>query len=171
MRISLVYRSRLAIGAILACCALLVLARTDLGGSQAPASTFVLLDGSTRHTADLKGRVTLVNFWASSCVACVQEMPRFAQLYQRFQSQGYATMAVAVQYDPPTFVMRFAEKHQLPFDVAIDNTGALARAWGDVEFTPTSFLLDRQGRIVKRYVGEPDFAEMQRLIEQLLHQA
>ena len=67
--------------------------------------------------------------------------------------------------------MNFAQARQLPFKVAIDNTGANAREWGDVKLTPTTFLLDKQGRIVKRYVGTPDFAELHRLIEKLLAEA
>jgi peroxiredoxin len=65
-------------------------------------------------------------------------------------------------------VVNFAQTRQLPFKVAIDNTGAIAKAWGDVQLTPTTFLLDKKGDIVKRYVGEPDFAELHALIEKLL---
>lgn len=57
---------------------------------------------------------------------------------------------------------------KLPFKVAIDNTGAVARAWGDVQLTPTSYLVNKRGEVVKRYVGEPDFAQLHRLIEKLL---
>ena len=49
-----------------------------------------------------------------------------------------------------------------------DNTGAVAKAWGDVQFTPTTFLVNKRGEIVKRYVGEPNFAELHQLIEKLL---
>ena len=60
---------------------------------------------------------------------------------------------------------------QLPFKVAIDNTGAVAKAWGDVQLTPTTYVVNKRGEIVKRYVGEPDFAELHRLIEKLLAEA
>jgi protein-disulfide isomerase len=55
--------------------------------------------------------------------------------------------------------------------VAIDNTGAVAQAWGDVKLTPTTYIVNKRGEIVKRYVGEPDFAELHRLIEKLLAEA
>ena len=64
--------------------------------------------------------------------------------------------------------MNFAETRKLPFKVAIDNTGANAKAWGDVKLTPTTYLLNKRGEIVKRYVGTPEFAELHRLIEKLL---
>ena len=136
--------------------------------ARAPASSFVLLDGSTKTSADLGGKVTLVNFWAASCATCVAEMPKIVATHQQYQARGYRTMAVAVDYDPPSYVVNFAQTRRLPFDVAIDNTGKLARDWGDVRLTPTSFLVNKRGEIVKRFVGEPDFAALHRLIEQLL---
>lgn len=137
----------------------------------APPSTFVLLDGSSKTTADLKGRVTLVNFWATSCTTCVAEMPRIIGTYDKYHAQGFDTVAVAMSYDPPSYVVNFAQTRKLPFKVAIDNTGAVAKAWGDVQLTPTTFLVNKRGEIVKRYVGEPDFAELHQLIEKLLAQA
>jgi len=137
----------------------------------APESTFVLLDGSKKSTADLKGRVTLVNFWATSCVSCVAEMPKLISTHQKYQTRGYDTLAVAMSYDPPSYVVNFTQTRKLPFQVAIDNTGAVAQAWGDVKLTPTTYLVNKRGQIVKRYVGEPDFDELHQLIEKLLAEA
>ncbi|MFH0134552.1 TlpA disulfide reductase family protein [Variovorax sp. VaC1] len=141
------------------------------GSTAAPASTFVLLDGTQKSTADLKGKVTLVNFWATSCVTCVGEMPKVIATYDKYKSQGYDTLAVAMSYDPPSYVVNFAETRKLPFKVAIDNTGSVAQAWGDVKLTPTTYLVNKRGEIVKRYVGEPDFVELHKLIEKLLAEA
>jgi peroxiredoxin len=138
------------------------------GVQNAPESTFVLLDGSKKTSADLQGKVTLVNFWATSCVTCVAEMPKMVSTYNKYQARGYDMLAVAMRYDPPSYVVNYAETRQLPFKVAIDNTGALAKAWGDVQLTPTTFLLNKRGQIVKQYVGEPDFAALHLLIEKLL---
>ena len=139
-----------------------------LAAEAAPTSTFVLLDGSSKTTGDLKGRVTLVNFWATSCVTCVAEMPKIIATYDKYQSKGYDTLAVAMSYDPPSYVVNYAATRKLPFKVAIDNTGKVAQAWGDVQLTPTSYLVNKRGEIVKRYVGEPNFAELHQLIEKLL---
>jgi peroxiredoxin len=65
-------------------------------------------------------------------------------------------------------VVNFAETRKLPFKVALDNTGAVAKAWGDVRITPTTYIVDKQGKIVKTYVGAPNFAELHQLIERLL---
>ena len=141
------------------------------GAQAAPESTFVLLDGSKQTTADLKGKVTLVNFWATSCVTCVAEMPKLVSTYNKYQAQGYDTLAVAMSYDPPSYVVNYAETRQLPFKVAIDNTGAVAKAWGDVQLTPTTYLVNKRGQIVKQYVGEPNFDALHQLIEKLLAEA
>jgi peroxiredoxin len=141
------------------------------GISTAPESSFVLLDGSQKTTADYKGKVTLVNFWATSCVTCVAEMPKIIATYDKYHPRGFETLAVAMSYDPPSYVVNFAETRKLPFKVAIDNSGAVAKAWGDVRLTPTTYIVNKRGEIVKRYVGEPDFAELHRLIEELLAQS
>ena len=137
----------------------------------APDSTFVLLDGSRQTTADMKGKVTLVNFWATSCTTCVAEMPQIVATYDKYKAKGYDTLAVAMQYDPPSYVVNFAETRKLPFKVAIDNTGKVAQAWGDVKLTPTTYIVNKQGQIVKKYVGAPNFDELHKLIEKLLAEA
>ena len=160
--------------------ALAVAATAGLGGwlflgsaplATAPSVTYTLLDGQKLSTADLKGQVVLVNFWATSCATCVVEMPALVATYNRYKSRGYTMLAVAMQYDPPAYVARFAETRQLPFGVVIDNTGEIANRFGDVKLTPTSVLINKRGEIVKRYVGAPDFAALHKLVEKLLAEA
>lgn len=136
----------------------------------APASTFVLLDGTRMPSSALMGKVTFVNFWATSCVTCVAEMPELTKVYNELSPKGYDMLAVAMKYDPPAYVVNYAESRKLPFKVAIDNTGAVAKAWGDVAITPTSFLVNKRGEIVKTYVGQPDFAALRTLVGELLAQ-
>jgi peroxiredoxin len=138
------------------------------GRDPAPDFSYTLLNGSKADTQALRGKVVLVNFWATSCVTCVKEMPQIAATHQKFAQRGYETLAVAMSYDPPAYVANFAQTRQLPFGVVIDNTGAIAKAYNDVRITPTTFLIDKRGAIVKRYVGEPDFAELHGLVEKLL---
>ena len=157
--------------ALLTAATALALAGTGCSSSEpAPPSTFVLLDGSKSTTADLKGKVTLVNFWATTCVSCVKEMPQLAATYDKFKSRGFETVAVAMSYDPPSYVVSFAQSRQLPFMLAIDNTGEVARAWGDIKITPTTFIVNKNGQIVKRYIGEPDFDALHQLLDKLLNE-
>jgi peroxiredoxin len=146
-------------------------ALTGCAPDQAPAVDYVLLNGQKASSRDWNGKVMLVNFWATSCATCVKEMPQIVATYDKFKARGLDTVAVAMSYDPPAFVAKYAETRKLPFGVAIDNTGTVAQAFGSVQMTPTTFLINKRGEIVKRYVGEPDFAALHGLIEQLLAEA
>lgn len=134
----------------------------------APRLDYVLLDGKRASSTEWKGKVMLVNFWATSCATCVKKMPMLVSTHQRYAAQGFDTLAVAMQYDPPAFVAEFAKSRRLPFGVAIDNQGHIAHAFDDVRLTPTTLLIDKQGRIHKRLVGDVPEAELHALIEQLL---
>ena len=134
----------------------------------APSVGYTLLDGKQSTTDQQRGKVLLVNFWATSCTTCVHEMPQIVATHEKFKGRGYDTLAVAMSYDPPAYVINFAETRKLPFGVAIDNTGAIAKSFGQVQLTPTSVLINKRGEIVKRYVGEPDFAALHQLVEKLL---
>jgi len=143
-----------------------------LGGAapmgMAPQVGYTLLDGTKASTEQLRGKVVLVNFWATSCTTCVREMPQIVATHEKYKGRGYETLAVAMSYDPPAYVANFAETRKLPFGVAIDNTGQIAKSFGDVQLTPTSVLINKRGEIVKRYVGEPDFVALHTLVEKLL---
>ena len=69
------------------------------------------------------------------------------------------------------YVINYAETRKLPFGVSIDNTGGIAKSFGNVQLTPTSVLINKRGEIVKRFVGEPDFAALHQLVEKLLAEA
>lgn len=156
-----------AVAALLAAGA--TLAWFSLGAKEkAPSVPYTLLDGRPGHLDALRGKVVLVNFWATSCVTCVKEMPDLVATHQKYNARGYETLAVAMSYDPPAYVARFAESRQLPFGVVIDNTGEIARRFGDIQLTPTTVLINKRGEIVRRYVGEPDFEKLHALVEKLL---
>ncbi|MGA0927604.1 MAG: TlpA disulfide reductase family protein, partial [Burkholderiaceae bacterium] len=77
----------------------------------------------------MRGQVVLVNFWATSCTSCVAEMPELIETHQRYKDKGYETVAVAMSYDPATYVLNFANTRNLPFKVALDQNDTLAKAW------------------------------------------
>lgn len=138
------------------------------GGEEAPKASFTLLSGEKVSLDGLKGKVVLVNFWATSCPGCVKEMPQLAEIYNKYHDKGFETVAVAMSYDSPEYVHAFAEKNRLPFKVAMDADGADAKAFGEVRLTPTTFVIDKKGRIVQRILGEADMAKLNQLIEQKL---
>lgn len=134
----------------------------------APDVTFTSLAGDKVTMQQLRGKVVMVNFWATSCVTCIKEMPDMVQTYNKYKDKGLDVIAVAMSYDPPNYVVNYAETRQLPFKVALDVKGDIAMSFGDVKLTPTTYLIDKQGRIIKRYVGEPAFEEVHRIVEQAL---
>ena len=138
------------------------------GSDQAPQLAFSSLAGEASSMEQLRGKVVLVNFWATSCSGCIKEMPQLVDTHQKYASQGYQTVAVAMSYDPPEFVREYASAHKLPFFVTLDNQGSMAKAFGEIRLTPTSILIDKNGKVVKRYLGEPDFNELHAQIEKLL---
>jgi peroxiredoxin len=134
----------------------------------APQVTFVSLQGEKITTASLRGKVVLVNFWATDCVTCIKEMPDITATYNKYRAQGFETIAVAMRHDPPNYVLNYVDKNKLPFTVALDPMGELAKAFGEVKLTPTTFVIDRQGKVVTRILVEPDFAKLHALLEEKL---
>ncbi|MDX1668655.1 MAG: TlpA disulfide reductase family protein [Limnobacter sp.] len=137
-------------------------------GDPAPKLDFTNIEGKKITAESYSGEVFLVNFWATSCTTCVKEMPQIVSLYEQFKDKGFRTFAVAMKYDRPDYVVNFKETRNLPFDVILDLDGNIAKAYKDVQLTPTTYLVDRQGQIVKTYVGEPDFDALSALIEKKL---
>lgn len=133
---------------------------------RAPEVTYALIDGQRLTQANLRGKVVLVNFWATSCVVCVREMPGLIRTHEKFAGRGFETVAVAMAYDRPDFVLYFARTQALPFPVALDLQGSLAQAFGPVAVTPTSVLIGPQGNVIRRWVGEPEsWPALEALIE------
>ncbi|WP_019142164.1 TlpA family protein disulfide reductase [Noviherbaspirillum massiliense] len=154
--------------------AVLVLAIAGIGyfsfstEQAAPNVTFTDLQGEKLAMQNLRGKVVMVNFWATSCTTCIHEMPQMVETYNKYKGKGLDFVAVAMSYDPPNYVLNYAQTRKLPFRVALDVQGDLAKSFGDVKLTPTTFVIDKQGNIIKRYVGEPEFAELHKLLDKAL---
>jgi peroxiredoxin len=134
----------------------------------APAVSFTSITGEQISAASLRGKVVLVNFWATSCSTCIAEMPQMVETYKKYQDRGLEFVAVAMSYDPPAYVQNYAQTKQLPFKVALDTGDVAAKAFGDVKLTPTTFLIDKNGMILKRFVGVPEFPALHQLLEEAL---
>jgi peroxiredoxin len=163
-------RKRLLIAlAAVALCGGALFAYSSVGTrNAAPDVSFVKLDGQKLALKDLRGKVVLVNFWATDCTTCIGEMPKMIETYNKYHAQGLEFVAVAMSYDPPSYVINYTETRKLPFKVAMDSDDKLATAFGDVKLTPTTFLIDKNGKIIRRYVGEPEFGQLHALLEKEL---
>ena len=155
--------------------AAVVLAALAVGGyvalnkrDSAPPVTFLSIKGEKISPESLRGKVVMVNFWATSCTTCVAEMPQMVETYNKFKASGLEFVAVAMSYDPPNYVLNYAETRKLPFKVALDTDGSAAKAYGDVSMTPTTFVIGKDGKILKRYLGQPDFPALHKLLAESL---
>ena len=144
------------------------LAYTLLQKPAAPAVTFTTLEGQPIALESLRGKVVLVNFWATSCPGCIKEMPGMVETYQQYKNKGFEIIAVAMSYDPPNYVLNFVQTRQLPFPVALDIDGAHARAFGNVQLTPTSFIIGKDGAVLEQKIGELDFVKLKALLDKEL---
>jgi len=95
-------------------------------------------------------------------------MPSLESTYQRFHGAGLELVSVAMSYTPRNYAVNYARTRQLPFMLTLDD-GSLAHKFGEVQLTPTTVVVDRHGKILKRYVGPPDFGQLDALIAQALH--
>jgi peroxiredoxin len=136
--------------------------------SHAPDVTFTTLEGKTITTASLKDQVVLVNFWATDCPGCIAEMPDLIKTYNQYHNKGLEVIAVAMSYDPPDHVLNYKQKNALPFPVMHDGFGDIASKFNDVRVTPTTFILDKQGRVIQHLIGELDFVALHKLLDEQL---
>lgn len=130
----------------------------------APDLTFTTIEGKKVPMADLKGKVVLVNFWATDCLACVTEMPALVSTYQQYKQKGFEIIAVAMPYDPPAQVMNYVTQKKLPFPVMHDGFAEITKKFGNVDLTPTTFIFDKQGKQLQRTIGALDFVKLNQLL-------
>jgi len=143
---------------------------TPSGLKQAPAITVTTLEGQQLSLEQLRGKPVLVTFWATTCPGCVKEMPHLVELQNSLGPRGLKIIALAMSYDPEEQVREMVKLKQLPYTVGLDKDGSAARAFGEVKLTPTSFLIDPQGRIVQQKLGELDMNALHGRIVGMLQQ-
>ena len=122
---------------------------------RAPALSLPGVDGRPLRLQDLKGKVVVLNFWATWCVPCRQEMPAMERLYRDHRQRGLAVVAVNFN-ESKGEVERFLNELHLSFLVALDSDGAMARSF-TVRGLPVTYLLSRDGRILWKAIGARDW--------------
>ncbi|MFN2476021.1 MAG: TlpA family protein disulfide reductase [Chthoniobacterales bacterium] len=133
----------------------------------APEWQVVALDGKTVKSSDLKGKVVILNFWATWCVPCREEIPGLVELQKQYGEQGLAIVGVSVDQGKPESVTRFVERFKMNYLVAIADE-KIVNDFGSVDAIPTTFIIDKQGRIVSRHTGFAEKDVFEREIKPLL---
>ena len=123
----------------------------------APDFSFPNLDGNKVSLTDYRGKVVLLNIWATWCAPCVAEMPSMQKLYQELKDEGFLILAVSLDESGVEAVKPFVEKHKLEFPVLLDTKGEIKSLY-QITGIPESFIIDKSGTIVEKIVGPRDWA-------------
>jgi peroxiredoxin len=126
-------------------------------GVPAPNFTFPDLDGKMVSLTDYKGKVVLLNIWATWCLPCVEEMPSMEKLYQELKDESFEILAVSIDESGVKAVLPFMKKHKLSFPALIDAAGAMKSLY-QATGVPESFIVDKDGIIVEKVIGPRDWA-------------
>jgi len=167
--------SRIQVAAVSVALALLLGAcsRTStLDSKREQAPNFSLKDaaGSTVNLADYRGKVVLVNFWATWCGPCETEIPWFIEFEQKYKDQGFAVLGISMDDDGWKSVQPYVAKHKINYRIVIGSE-VVSQQFGNIDSLPTSFVLDRQGRIAANHVGLVEKKDYQNEIVKLLEDA
>jgi peroxiredoxin len=129
----------------------------DLGAGR-PAPEFALTDllGETHRLSDYRGQAVFLNFWATWCPPCLDEMPALERVYRALKGRGLVVVAVSLDTGPRSAVERFVKELALTFPILLDPRGASVRAYR-LPGLPVSFLIDRKGRLVAQELGARDW--------------
>ena len=121
-------------------------------GTQAPVFELADLTGKTVSSRDYAGKVVILDFWATWCPPCREEIPHLVQLQSKYQSQGLVIVGLSLDAGGAKDVAPFAEEHNINYPMLI-GSDEVAKAYGGVSAIPTTFVIDRQGKVVKRFIG------------------
>jgi peroxiredoxin len=140
------------------------------GGKSAPAFTLQDLNGKNVSLADFRGKVVILDFWATWCPPCVQEIPHFIELYEQYKDKGFAMLGISLDQEGISVVKSFAQKVKINYPIMMTD-GQVHNAYGGITSIPTTFIIDPAGNIQKKYVGYNDKAVFEADINKLLPEA
>ena len=139
------------------------------GNQMAPNFSLEDLSGKKANLKQYREKVVFLNFWATWCGPCKEEMPSMEALYQKFKERGFVFLAISVDYEEKKKVKEFIDKHHYTFPVLIDSKGFTLDFYG-VKGIPTTILIDKKGRMVGRAIGPKDWKhpEIVNILNQLI---
>ena len=134
---------------------------------QAPNFSLKDADGNAVNLADYRGKVVLINFWATWCGPCEAEIPWFIEFEKKYKDQGFAVLGVSMDDDGWKSVRPYVASHKINYRIMIGSE-VVSQQFGAIESLPTSFMLDRAGRIASNHIGLVDKVDYQNEIVKLL---
>ena len=136
-------------------------------GALAPAFTLSDLNGKAVNLSDFQGKVIILDFWATWCPPCREEIPHFIALYNKHKDKGLVVLGVALDNEGAAAVRPFAQAHGINYPLVIGDQ-KVTQAYGGIRGIPTTFVIDRKGRIVQKYIGYRDEQVFESAIQPLL---
>lgn len=133
----------------------------------APAWSLKDVNGATVQSSDFHGKVVILDFWATWCPPCREEIPGFIELQKQYGDDGLVVVGISLDQDGPAVVKQFMERFKINYPVVMGNQ-RIANEFGGIRAIPTTFVLDREGRIVSKHVGFADKAVFEREVKALL---
>jgi len=135
-----------------------------------PAAEFALKNacGKTVQLHDYRGKIVLLDFWATWCHGCKEEIPWFAEFQRRYGEKGFAVLGVSLDDEGWKVVAPFVRSANIPYEILLGNEET-AKDYG-ISNMPHAFLIDREGRIAASYAGLVDKADLEKSIQSLLNQ-
>ncbi len=140
------------------------------GGKAAPSFTLQDLNGKPVSLSDFKGKVIVLDFWATWCPPCVIEIPHFIELYEQYKDQGFAMVGISLDREGISVVKSFVRKYQINYPILMTD-GQVDRVYGGITAIPTTFVIDSAGNIRQKYVGYRDKAVFEADIKAFLAEA
>jgi peroxiredoxin len=136
-------------------------------GEVAPDFALTNLAGQTVRLSDFKGKIVLLDFWATWCAPCQEEIPNFVQLQKQYAGRGFTVLGIALDDDGAAVVKPLAQKLGVNYPLVIGDTQVAAR-YGGIQAVPTAFLIGRDGRILKTFTRPRSKSEWEQTIRMAL---
>jgi len=140
------------------------------GAKSAPSFTLRDLNGKQVSLSDFKGKVVILDFWATWCPPCVIEIPHFIELYEQYKDQGFVMVGISLDRQGVGVVKSFVQKYRVNYPILMTD-GRVDRVYGGITGIPTTFVIDRAGNIRRKYVGYRDKSVFETDIKALLAEA
>jgi len=137
------------------------------GQPAAPQANFADIQGNNFTLEQLRGKPVIVNFWATECPGCVNEIPLLVDMYKKHSAQNLVIIGVAMGYDPESQVREMVRRKNMNYPIVLDSQDDLVKAF-NIKVTPTTVFIGKDGKIYKRKLGEMSHTELETTIQSLI---